>query len=297
MKALKITLLASLLWAAGCTKTTVSDQDKTYPLKFSVSGLDVSYEPMARNSPAIATRAEDSPALYERFQTLEYFGYLVRTQKIRGTQTYDPALPEEFGNIKAQVPAGNYYFGFFGIAPGIGNHRISIGAIMGDNDYLENTGREIWYKELRSFAVSEETENVEIGMTRLTGRLVLDITDQAPESVKKITTGFYFPTRYVLSYGTGGAKYTNPIQQVSELTILDNKVALFEFNSFPINGTSLIISIYGEGDVLLDEKDIRISTYENRKTIVKRELFNGIDSKDFLITVSDDWGEDNVIDL
>ncbi len=133
-------------------------------------------------------------------------------------------------------------------------------------------------------------------MTRLTGRLVLDITDQVPESVKRVTVNFYYHSRYRLTYGVGKTYYY-AVPHLSDLTIIDNKVRLFEFNSFPINVTNFIISIYGDNDTLLDERTISVSTYENRKTIIRGELFNNIDSKDFIITVSDDWGEDNVINL
>lgn len=296
MKVLKFIPLALLLLASCSNEEVLNQEEQSFPITFNVSSLEVDYQPLLRAASESSTRAGTSSPIYEKFQTLEYLGYKSNVQTFAGTQIYNDSKPNDFGSVKAQAPAGTYYLGFFGVANGIGSYRISVGSVFGDNDYIETTGREIWYKEFKEYEITTSTNNVDVEMTRKTGRITLNITDQVPDNVKKVSVEIYYLSRYRVSNGITPT-YTNSTKYTADITITDSQLSTFEFNCFPTADAIVNLYMYDSNNTELDKREVRCAVYENRKTIITGELFNNVSGKGFTITVSDDWGEDNIVEI
>jgi hypothetical protein len=296
MKVLKFIPLALLLLVSCNKEDVLNQEEQNYPITFNVSSLDVDYQPFLRAAPEISTRAGTSEPIYEKFQTLEYFGYRERVQTFKGTQAYNASEPNDFGNVKAQAPAGTYYLGFFGVSNGVGDYRINISSVLGENDYIETNGREIWYKEIKESEITASDNNIDIEMTRKTGRITLNITDQVPANVKRVGIEIYYRSRYRISDGTTPT-YTNTTNYTANIPINNNQLGTFEFNCFPNTNAIVNMYIYDSSNIELDKRELTLNVYENRKTIITGELFNNVSGKGFSITVSDDWGEDNIVEI
>lgn len=280
---LAVTIILSL---TACSKEKESSfATELVPLNFSLSTLATEVMPFTRAS-------NTSIAAY--FTTLEYFGYSEDVQIFKGSQTYSE-LNDDFGLIKTAVPTGNYYLGFFGVGEGVGNYRMSIGNIAGDNDYIESTGREIWYKEFKNYSVTNSTSDIEVTMTRKTGCITLNITDVIPSHIGRVNIEIFYRSQYQLTDGT--AKTMTSATYSTDIPTEGDKLSEFNFNCFPSSGSIVNLSIYDKNDVLLDQRHLSVEVFENRKTVITGELFNNVGSKEFRITVSDDWGEDNIVDL
>lgn len=296
MKVLNFIPIALFLLVSCSKENVLNQEEQSYPITFRVSSLEIDYQPFFKSGPAASTRAGSSPPIYERFQTLEYLGYKANVEVFKGTQIYDESQPNDFGSIKAQAPAGTYYLGFFGVSNGVGSYRISVGSVFGDNDYIETTGREIWYKEFKEHEIIASINNIDVEMNRKTGRITLNITDQVPNEVKKVSVEVYYNSRYRISNGTI-PQYTNSTSYKTDIPINGNQLGLFEFNCFPTTDAIVNIYIYDGENTELDRKRVILNVYENRKTIITGELFNNVSGKGFTITVSDDWGEDNIVEI
>lgn len=292
MKRKTLFALMPLLLLGACTQEDTAEivGERTYPLNFSVSSLKTDVVPITKSS-------NSETQLSEHFTTIHYLGYKDYVKIFGGSQIFNAAKPEEFGTITEQVPAGNYYFGFFGVGSGVGAVTLSIGDVMGDNDYIESTGREVWYKEFKNIEVTANTTNMDVAMTRKTGRLMLNITDKAPDNVGKVNVLVYYAKRYRITTGSSST-VTGSGQYSKDLSLTDGTLEPFEFNCFQsAGGMSVKISIYDKTNNILDSRSVSLNVYENRKTIITGELFNNVNGKDFIITVSSDWGQDNIVDL
>lgn len=280
--------LTLLLGACNKGGDSVSTPKDLIPLSFSVSALTTDVVPFSRAA------TNDGNTLSSYFTTLEYFGYSNRAQVFKGTQLYDDT-PETFGIVGAAAPTGTYYIGFFGIGAGVGNYKISKGTSEGDNDYIESTGREIWYKEFKNIEISNTMNSIAVEMTRKTGRITLNITDDVPTNVKKVSIEIHHFSRYDITYGH--ANTTTWVTYSTDIPITDTKLGSFEFNCFPSSGAAVNLSIYDKDNALLDQRSLNVEVFENRKTIITGKLFNNVGSKEFTVTVSDNWGDDNIVDI
>ena len=291
MKRRTLFAVASLLLLGACTKEDAHDiiNNAVYPVNFTLSSLTTEVVPITRSG-------EGTTQLSDYFTQLHYFGYASNVKVFAGEQTYSSENASSFGKVTAQVPAETYYIGFFGVGSGVGSAWLSIGDVAGDNDYIENTGREIWCKEFKSLAVNSTTNNIDVVMTRKTGRLTLNITDKAPDNVGRVNILVYYSKRYRISKGSSVVSTSG--QYTADIPITNGVLAPFEFNCFESGGgITVVITIFDKNNEQLDSRDISLNVYENRKTIITGELFNNVNGKEFTITVSDDWGEDNIVDL
>ncbi|MFR9556098.1 MAG: hypothetical protein SNH99_01930 [Rikenellaceae bacterium] len=284
-------LAASFLMLGACTKVKTDETNtQSYVLvNFAVNGLKTEVEEITRSS-------TNTAELSKYFTTLHYFGYSNNKRIFNGTHTTSDNT-DDFGEIAEQIPTGSYYIGFFGYGEGIGNTYIyGAGESIGDNDYIETSGTEIWYYEDKYCNIDETTTNIDVNMTRKTGRITLNITDAVPDNVSRISISIGYRNRYRITYGDASVlstwgSYTN------DLDIIDGDVGEFEFNCFPSSSSSVKIDIYDSNDTILDSRSMSIDVFENRKTIITGELFSNVNSKEFTITISDAWGEDNIVEL
>jgi hypothetical protein len=284
--------VVSLLLLGACNNDTTDpvSEKATFPVTFSLNALTSEVVPMMRAA------TSDIKPLSDYFTTLEYMGYASNVEVFKGTQTYNAQSPNDFGAVTVQASFGSYYLGFFGIGNGVGSSRISIGSVMSDNDYIESTGREIWYKEFRNYEIGVISNNIPVEMTRKTGRITLDITDQVPADVKKVSIEIFYASRYKITKGDPQASY-NSTNYKTDIPISGNTLAAFEFNCFATTGAIVNLTVYDNNSQKLDEKNLTVGVYENRKTIISGQLFSNVGGKDFIVTVSEDWGEDNIVDL
>jgi len=291
---IKFLAFAPLLLLAACSNDETIKEEVRYPITFNVQGLEVNYEPVAKSAVKVRAAMASTP-LNEKFSTLEYMGFSSNAQVFRGTQTYNAATPDEFGTIGAQAPAGNYYLGFFGVGEGVGSYNISLGTAFGDNDYISSTGREIWYKEFKGYSIPTTTNNIAVEMTRKTGRIVLNVTDKVPADAKRVKIEIYYSSRYKITSGT--PTISNSSVYSTDIPIAADTLSSFQFNCFPITGAIVNLYIYDANNVQLDQKNLNVTVYENRKTIISGSLFSNVGGKAFTVTVSDAWGEDNLVGL
>ena len=280
---LAVTIILSL---TACSKEKeATSATELVPINFSLKTLTTEIMPFSRAS---------SSSISTYFTTLEYFGYSGNRQIFKDCQIYNE-LNNDFGLIKTAAPTGTYYLGFFGIGEGVGNYKMSIGNIAGDNDYIESTGREIWYKEFKNYSITNSTSNIDVTMTRKTGRITLNITDAVPVHIGRVNIEILYRSQYRLTDGV--AKTMTSTTYNTDIPIENDKLSEFNFNCFPSTGSIVNLSIYDKNDVLLDQRHLSIEVFENRKTVITGELFNNVDSKEFCVIVSDDWGEDNIVYL
>lgn len=284
MKKQVLLFAASFLMLGACTKVKTDETTtQSYVLvNFAVNGLKTEVEEITRSS-------VETAELSEYFTTLRYFGYSGYARSFYGTQTTSSNI-EDFGEVTEQIPTGSYYIGFFGYGSGPGSAYISgTNDILEEGAYIETSGREIWYYENKYCSIDANTTNIDINMTRKTGRITLNITDEVPDEVSSISISIGYRNRYKITIADASvlstwATYT------SDLAIEGGIVGEFEFNCFPMTDGSVQIDIYDSSDILLDSRFLYLDVFENRKTIVTGELFNNVNSKEFTITISDTWG-------
>lgn len=283
-------LWVSLACLTSCSKENglESPEAEKVQVKFNVQALDVNVEPMKANSMAmkVGTRAAATTVL----TNIQYYLKNTTTGKTYSGEQTLASAGSDFGNIALWIPAGTYQITFFGY--GASNSNGS--ALMYvDNDYNKTY---VNVKDKDSFflnteaTISDATNQVDVNLSRLNGKLVIKLNDVIPSDIKKIKAKLSYLPLYDVTKGYAITEGSSGIATIMEsyLTIQSSAANEFGFYVLPQAGRTLTLSIYDE----LGSCSVAVSFYQNKRTIVEGNLLDVINQKPFAVTVSDLWDTD-----
>lgn len=151
----------------------------------------------------------------------------------------------------------------------------------------------------KEVVIEQETDNVDINLTRLNGALVVRLKDEIPNDIGKIEVSLnYYPKWSV--YGEQAYYEGNdglPTTFSDYLTISNSTVQEYVYYVLPQTGRTITFTLYDKAGAKLGATSVSVGFYKNRRTIVEGNLLDIISQKPFTITVTDDWDEDLVIPL
>lgn len=287
-------LWVSLACLTSCSKENglESPEAEKVQVKFNVQALDVNVEPMKANSMAmkVGTRAAATTVL----TNIQYYLKNTTTGKTYSGEQTLASAGSDFGNIALWIPAGTYQITFFGY--GASNSNGS--ALMYvDNDYNKTY---VNVKDKDSFflntetTISDATNQVDVNLSRLNGKLVIKLNDVIPSDIKKIKAKLSYLPLYDVTKGYAITEGSNGIATIMEsyLTIQSSAANEFGFYVLPQAGRTLTLSIYDELGTELGSCSVVVSFYQNKRTIVEGNLLDVINQKPFAVTVSDVWDTD-----
>lgn len=287
-------LWVSLACLTSCSKENglESPEAEKVQVKFNVQALDVNVEPMKANSMAmrVGTRAAATTVL----TNIQYYLKNTTTGKTYSGEQTLASAGSDFGNIALWIPAGTYQITFFGY--GASNSNGS--ALMYvDNDYNKTY---VNVKDKDSFflntetTISDATNQVDVNLSRLNGKLVIKLNDVIPSDIKKIKAKLSYLPLYDVTKGYAITEGSSGIATIMEsyLTIQSSAANEFGFYVLPQAGRTLTLSIYDELGTELGSCSVAVSFYQNKRTIVEGNLLDVINQKPFAVTVSDVWDTD-----
>ena len=83
----------------------------------------------------------------------------------------------------------------------------------------------------------------------------------------------------------------------SYLTIESGSINEFGFFVLQQPNCTLTLSIYDDSGAELGATNVSISFYRNKRTVVEGNIFDVINQKPFVVTVSNEWDEDVVVPI
>lgn len=284
---LSVTFLLALISCSNDNE--VAPTEKVHEVEFSVSTLDVDVEPISRAT----VPASDI------LTNITYCVVNTSTQKVyEGTQTLTTA-GSDFGTIKLWLPAGTYKATFFGYGAKNENGSASMYYDSDYNSLWINAKNKDSFISTEEVVIEQETDNVDINLTRLNGALVVRLKDEIPNDIGKIEVSLnYYPKWSVYSeqaYYEGNDGL--PTAFSDYLTISNSTVQEYVYYVLPQTGRTITFTLYDKAGAKLGATSVSVGFYKNRRTIVEGNLLDIISQKPFTITVTDDWDEDLVIPL
>lgn len=296
MKKLKFLPILLLLFACDRSGETTLEVEKV-PVTFKVSALKVNVSYMTKT---VSTRAStDSTVLGNVINSLSYYIFDSNMKYVQhGTTSFTPGvdpIPESFGKIQLNLPAGTYKVIFVGRGDGSGSLLFDgyNPALTYESRFLCDDRESFYYTS--DIVVSTTSANFPINLTRTSGLVGINISDNIPADVSKVTVtlGYYYHW-YVYQSET----YTlqNYVSRTYDMASTSGKLDPFTYNIVKPQSIKVTFKIYDVNNSVLDEQSVTVPVYENRKTMISGNLFEAIGKRNFSITISDAWGEDyNVI--
>ena len=268
--------IALVLATSACSKTQEPQSGELVKVTFNVSTLDVYSEPMTKSS----VNASDG------LTRIDYVIMNNATTKT-GTQTIAES-PDEFGTIELWLSPGTYTAQIAGFA---GDGQL----YKSGTDYLLST-----YNSDTFFC--KETLTIDSGnaysikLERLTGQLVIDITDESVSNdIKGYSVEFMpYPTYYIKTGVT-----TSPSSRITQnINVQDGTFPDFTYFTFqaPI-AQELTIKLVASDDSVLGQTIVGYNIYPNKKTIIRGNILDVITQKGLTITYNDEWGTDVIVPL
>lgn len=268
--------IALVLATSACSKTQEPQSEELVKVTFNVSTLDVYSEPMTKSS----VNASDG------LTRIDYVIMNNATTKT-GTQTIEES-PDEFGTIELWLSPGTYTAQIAGFA---GDGQL----YKSGTDYLLST-----YNSDTFFC--KETLTIDSGnaysikLERLTGQLVIDITDESVSNdIKGYSVEFMpYPTYYIKTGVT-----TSPSSRITQnINVQDGTFPDFTYFTFqaPI-AQELTIKLVASDDSVLGQTIVGYNIYPNKKTIIRGNILDVITQKGLTITYNDEWGTDVIVPL
>lgn len=287
-----IILCMSLACLVSCNKENDLESPETEKVQvnFNVKTLDVDVQPMSEKMKSVSTRAAANTIL----TNIQYYLKNTMTGKVYSGEQTLASAGSDFGNIALWIPAGTYQITFFGYGASNSN---GTALMYVDNDYNKTY---VNVKDKDSFflntetTISDVTNQVDVNLSRLNGKLVIKLNDVIPSDIKKIKAKLsYFPL-YDVAKGCAITEGSSGIATIMEsyLTIQSSAANEFGFYVLPQTGRTLTLSIYDELGTELGSCSVAVSFYQNKRTIVEGNLLDVINQKPFAVTVSDVWDTD-----
>ena len=285
--------LASVLLFGACNESVISETpDDPVTVTFNVSTLNVDTQPMSR---ATSSGTE----LSEVVSKIRYYIYnSSNTQLIKyGSSTYDASNPNEnFGVITESLTPGTYSIMFYAEGKGNGYCDFCNTEPFNYESYFKYKDMEVFYYA-GTITVESTSTSFNVELPRKSGLLRINITDAVLSNVSKVEFSFSDSYRwYPKSSGSYNESYTY------QATITDGELEVFDYyfsfpDALPSSNVTVKISVYDTSNSLLGEKSVTAPIYENKRTIVRGELFSTISDKNISVTINDIWGEDVEVEL
>lgn len=286
--------MLAVMLLCGCSKQELPENKANeIPITFNVSTLNVDTQPMSRT-------ASSGTVLGDVVNSISYYIFDSRSKLVSyGVSAFKPGvdpIPDGFGTIRVKLMPGEYKVIIYALGKGRGYFNINgINDGLNAESHFLMADKEVFYFT-DNMTVGTSTTDFNINLPRISSLLRINITDDLTPDVKKVVIGFHAYEKW--SFMTPGIwELTNSSPRTYNATLGETKME--EFDYYVVRPQEMLVSIkiLGVNELLLGEKKITVSLYENRRTIISGELFNTIGNKDFTITVNDLWGEDNNVEI
>lgn len=282
-------ILLAMIFFVSCSNDEIpGDEAKEVPVTFNISTLNVDTQPMSRGT---NSGAEISDVVNK----ISYYIFDSNDKFIKsGTSFFTPGvdeIPPGFGTIETSLMPGSYNVLFYALGKGSGSCSLVNTDRFNYESYFSYFDKEVFYYN-GSLTITATSKNHTISLSRKSGLLRINITDQVLPTVSKVVYSFNDSYRwYPKSSGTYRKEYTY------DGTITDNNMEIFDYYfSFPeaLSSSSVVvkISIYDTNNTLMGEKNITAPIYGNRRTTISGDLFTTLGNQNMEITIDDVWGED-----
>lgn len=270
--------IALVLGLSACTKTQEPQSGELVKVTFNVSSLDVNVEPMTKSS----VNASDG------LTRIDYM-FIGNSGTKSGTQTI-AANPDDFGTIELWLSPGTYTAQIAGFA---GNDGMIEKSGSDYYIYADNTDT-FFYKQ----SLTIDTGNsYNIQLERLTGQLIIDITDESVSNeIKGYSVGFSPYNNYYIKNGLS----MSSSRLTKTINVQDGAFPDFTYFMFqpPVdNVTELTISLIASDNSVLGQTIVGYKIYQNKKTIIRGNILDVITQKGLTITYNDEWGTDVIVPL
>lgn len=271
-----------------------SNEVELVNVKFNVNALSVDVQPMAKTR-SVGTRASARDVLTD----IQYHFFNTKTsERTSGTQSI--GADANFGEFSVMLPPGNYNAIFLGNTANNkgGLFTISFGGYISSETAFSVNDKEVFYHKT-TYDISNSGQSEEVGLSRLVGKLVLQLTDDdIPSDISRISANIEYLPRFKPMYNQSATSAVgNAGWSTRDLTFSSNNIDVLEIYYLPHTSRKIILTVYGSDNSVLASTEVQYSIYSNKRTIVQGKLFDIINSRDFNVTVSDEWDEDVIIPL
>ena len=307
-----VLLLAFVLGACSNDESieTESFSDEIQ-VTFKVSTLTVEHEDMD-NPPASrrATRAASSGSdIGDVIHSVVFNIYDANSKYVTTLESgFDPAnesAPEGFGTFKARLKPGTYFLYVLAEGKGTGqayffNSKTFMETGSGKNNgRICNTGNIETYYYGGKITVSKNDNEIGVSVKRMSALLKVQINDEKPENVGKVTYSFKDYRDWYNIYAGNLTYNEETVTATPEFT--ENQLDLYEYY-FPMvkddgEYKTIKITIYDTNNNILIDRDVNFAIYPNKRTIISGDLFSILNEKDLTITVDDIWAGDVNVEL
>jgi hypothetical protein len=313
----------AVLLFSGCSKSENVDMkdQKLYPITFNVTtGFKQEILPMAsatikNNSTRISNQQalnrktlastltnESSPStLSQSIVTIEYVIYNASDLTNRVKWSVQHNTDPSFGNIKEELPAGNYTITMVALS----SHDYYFDSWDGyQNMFVSPNGADLFSKSL-NFTVGDVKEPIDINLDRRVAKLDVNITDSIPKNISLITIGAItsrdvWLNKDVLNINPGTI-LTSISHYIDEQEAGKSNLVLSKYINPNANGqvtSDVNITAYNSTGIVIINKSIKGVKFEkNKKTILTGALFTNADNSplsNFSIQVNNAWDHENI---
>lgn len=244
----------------------------------------------------MATRTRASVEASESsLNEIRYWIYDANTAtEYKGSQTLAEA-GEDFGKLKISLTTGTrYYILFWGFN---GNHKDGSFYFDAPEGYSSSTyfsayDKDVFYKYVNesSIAITSATKNIDVELTRITGELVVQLTDtEIPNDIASVDISFYRLTSYYPDWGQARNMVElkkNFVKDGASFKPID-LFLLPEPTARPLQLTA-----YDASKQAIGTATVYVPIYSNRRSVVTGSLANIFSGKEFSVKVDEEWGSD-----
>ena len=271
--------IALSMVATSCNHVRIEkDEPVNQPVKvtFNVSALDVITQSMTKSGNAKNASAGLGKLFY----------YITGSTTETGTQI---STDTGFGTIDLMLTPGTYDAYFIGTPD----------ATQNIDFYYHYNGTSVTFGDADMFAKSlqltiADAQSFDVTMNRLTGQLVVDLTDtDVPSNVKSVKVTC--TRRDCWSF-----TWCSATDNVSVEKVIQPENGQFPdciVNSFPIDDKTATITILDADNNVLGETSVDYNIVANQRTIIRGSIFDIIETNRLTIKYDDEWGNDNVVTL
>jgi hypothetical protein len=288
-----------LLSLLSCSKETIDQTDqKGYDVTFNVNSLDVTVGDITpQTQTRTLTRAET--ALSDKVHSLAYYIFDSDSKLYAtGTSSFVPGtdpVPEGFGSFKIKLAAGTYHALFIGLGNGKGYcHFINEDKQFNSNTYIDMKDQEMYYY-CSDITINQNTNSYSVDLPRISAMLQVNITDDVTSDVGSVTISVDQQNKWKCAMGE--KDYKENVSYTYDAILGSSKMETFSCYVFAPQTNNVTITVYDKQKAVLLTKTLQVQFYRNRKTIISGKLFGSIGARDMTVTVSDQWGDDNNVDL
>jgi len=270
---------ALVLGASSCAKTEQGRPNEPVKVTINVRGLDVDVEPM--------TKSKDAS---NGLTKIQYAIFNSSTNKT-GTQV---STDTGFGTIELWLTPGTYSAYFAGTTDT--NKGILMDKTNGSSPYyyINESNADVFFSG-ESLTITANSNAYTIDMSRLTGQLVVDLTDDdVPDDIAKATAVFPLAAQYNIKTNATTAPTTNKSTDITITGGAFNDVSHF---LFPVTNQSVTISLLDANGGVLGSTSVNYDIIANKRTIIRGNILDIVTQKGLSVQYDDTWDDDNIVDL